>query len=496
VFVKGTTEEIIMALEDHHVYCSSAPFTTYECPATERPLELPEWAPVTTAMLCLRALFLQAGLDREKYGSPTWNPLGEIICPGDRVAVKPNWVHHRNGSGQGLECLVTHRSVIEAILHYVIKAQPQSVVLCDAPIQACNFEALMAACRIPELLDRFMDNDVRVELKDLRRTVRRSDRLSDVPIKGHRPLGEYILYDLGRDSSLEPITTEKTEFRVNMYDPRVLKETHGPGKHQYLVARDMIDADVVINVPKLKTHKKACITGALKNVVGIVGNKESLAHHRKGGTDQHGDCYPGRSWAKQLVEEALDGVNSAERPLARRTLGGIARTAAQLAKLLGQGNNYDGSWYGNDTVWRMTLDLQRVLHYGVGSGTLSTRVQRKIITITDAIVAGEGEGPLSPTPIDLGIMTLGTNTPAVEWVHGILIGIDPRKLALTRESFMPHRFPLAGFSPDSIAILADGHRVSPSVLFSRYGRRFRLPTGWHAYHAHGQEEPCQSSNRV
>ena len=78
-----------------------------------------------------------------------------------------------------------------------------------------------------------------------------------------------------------------------------------------------------------------------------------------------------------------------------------------LGKLVGVDNNYDGSWGGNDTVWRMCLDLQRVLHYGRLDGAFSDTVQRKILTITDAIVAGEGNGPLSPNPVDFGMMTLG-----------------------------------------------------------------------------------------
>ncbi len=45
---------------------------------------------------------------------------------GKKVVIKPNWVHHRNGSGHGLDCLVTHISVIEAFFHYVIKARPES----------------------------------------------------------------------------------------------------------------------------------------------------------------------------------------------------------------------------------------------------------------------------------------------------------------------------------------------------------------------------------
>ena len=62
-----------------------------------------------------------------------------------------------------------------------------------------------------------------------------------------------------------------------------------------VVDQAIIDADLVINVPKLKTHKKAGVTGALKNLVGINGNKEFLPHHRKGGAASGGDCYPGRS---------------------------------------------------------------------------------------------------------------------------------------------------------------------------------------------------------
>ena len=47
-----------------------------------------------------------------------------------------------------------------------------------------------------------------------------------------------------------------------------------------------IEANVVINVPKLKSHKKACVTGALRDLVGINGNKKSPS--RKGGIGSGG----------------------------------------------------------------------------------------------------------------------------------------------------------------------------------------------------------------
>src|SRR5262245_33688925 len=109
-------------------------------------------------------------------------------------------------------------------------------------------------------------------------------------------------------------------------------------------------------------------------------------------------------------------------------LANTARAGMALGKLVGTDNNYDGSWYGNDTVWRMALDLQRVLHYGATDGTLSNHVQRKVLTITDAIIAGQGDGPLSPTPIEFGIMTLGVNAAAVDWIHALLMGLVPEQV--------------------------------------------------------------------
>jgi len=102
----------------------------------------------------------------------------------------------------------------------------------------------------------------------------------------------FTLFDLGRESLLEPISDNRSRFRVAWYDHRLMAKTHHPGVHQYLVAKEVVDADVIINLPKLKTHKKAGVTCALKNLIGINGNKEYLPHHRVGGPKTGGDNYP------------------------------------------------------------------------------------------------------------------------------------------------------------------------------------------------------------
>jgi uncharacterized protein (DUF362 family) len=469
-----------MALEPHRVFCAKAPAVDYATHPEVRFPELPKWAKATTALMTFRSLLVQAGLDREHLGRDEWNPLGGVISTGARVVIKPNWVHHHNKSGQGLDCLVTHTSVLEAILYYVARAYPASIVIGDAPVQGCDFDRLLAECRVPEMAARFAAHGVPVTVKDFRRTILRDESLGGRRQEHCRPREEYLLFDLATESLLEPITRPGSEFRVTMYHPDFLKHTHSPGKHQYLVARDVVEADVVINVPKLKTHKKAGLTGGLKNMVGINGHKEYLPHHRKGGSCTGGDCYPGRSLVKGLVEGLLDATNRSSGTMAGRILAQATRAGMFLGKMMGEDNNYDGSWSGNDTVWRMCLDLQRVLHYGRSDGALSGRIERTVLTVTDAIIAGEGDGPLSPTPVDFGMMTMGSNVAAVEWVHALLMGLVPGRLPLTREAFVSHHFPLTQFSPEAIDVQVDGRPVPVNELFSRYGRAFHLPHGWQA----------------
>ena len=39
---------------------------------------------------------------------------------------------------------------------------------------------------------------------------------------------------------------------------------------EYCISEACLEADVIINLPKPKTHRKAGFTGALKNMIGVV----------------------------------------------------------------------------------------------------------------------------------------------------------------------------------------------------------------------------------
>ena len=56
--------------------------------------------------------------------------------------------------------------------------------------------------------------------------------------------------------------------------------------HQLEVAREALEADVIINLPKLKTHQMMGYTGAVKNLFGLVVGMRKARLHLQAGTDK------------------------------------------------------------------------------------------------------------------------------------------------------------------------------------------------------------------
>jgi uncharacterized protein (DUF362 family) len=433
---------------------AQAPSADYDAPPPKFSApELPGAARATMAAHTVRQLLLAWGLDAHNAGTAAWNPLGEFIEPGSRVTLKPNWVLHKNEANLGLDCLFTHTSVIEAVLEYVALARPSSIVIGDAPIQKCSLDLLLEEAGVNAMVERFRSRGIPLDIRDFRRTIMMGDRLGSARSEETRGLEHYVLFDLGGESLLEPIASDYQKFRVTMYNPHLLQRTHAIGRHQYLIAREVIETDTVINLPKLKCHCKAGVTGALKNLIGINGNKEFLPHHRKGGEGSGGDCYEGRSMMKDFAESLADWANTQPTGAVQATLDRLSDICVRVATRVEHADhNLEGAWYGNDTIWRTCLDLQRLLHYGKADATLAPDRQRQVITITDAIIGGDREGPLAPAPVRSGFLTGGANTAAVEWVNTLLMGLDPQRIPLTAHAFDVFSYPLTGFAPEEIQV--------------------------------------------
>ncbi len=76
----------------------------------------------------------------------------------------------------------------------------------------------------------------------------------------------------------------ETGATLVLFDDVVWKRVDGA---DYFIARPLLDADLVINLPKLKTHMLTLYTGAVKNLFGVIpGTRKREAHVRAPGV-QH-----------------------------------------------------------------------------------------------------------------------------------------------------------------------------------------------------------------
>ena len=62
------------------------------------------------------------GMDKDRFGTAAWNPLGSLVGPGATVLIKPNMVLDVHPRGGDINALITHGSVIRALLDYTYLA--------------------------------------------------------------------------------------------------------------------------------------------------------------------------------------------------------------------------------------------------------------------------------------------------------------------------------------------------------------------------------------
>ena len=371
-------------------------------------------------------------LDAAHMGMPEWNPLGEYITPGDHVLIKPNFVMHYNPSGDGEECLYTQASVVDAIIKYVVRALNGSgnIIVGDAPMQRCQFDVLIKESGYEQLIEKWRSQGVDITLRDFRNTI--SDVVNGIVVEKELHQNEAVVVDLGDKSSFSGLSEKHMKnMRVTSYDPRILQKHHSIEKHEYLVAKDILDADVIINVPKPKTHRKAGMTGALKNLVGINCSKEYLPHHTKQSHDEQGDSFMHRNVWLRLVDELADKKCMAEgehhygKAQLYRCVGGILM---RIGKKVSHEKYSEGSWYGNDTIWRTICDLNKIIQYADRNGNICETRQRKFFNIGDMIISGEKDGPVRPSRKEVGVIIAGEDPCSFDEVVNALMGFSNEQI--------------------------------------------------------------------
>ncbi len=450
-------------------------------------LALEPAAAPNSAYAAVRQALRGLGLDADRFGTAEWNPLADLAAPGATIVLKPNFIRHWNPQeGEDVSCVITHGAVLRAAADYAFLAAGAHgrVILAEAPQMDCDWDRIREIAGLDELVATHAAAGRRLEVVDLRRE---AVRFEDGVIVSRRALpgdpAGYRVVELGDCSFFEGSGLDPARMRGADYDPGPTAEHHRDGRNDYLLSETVLSADLVVNLPKIKTHKKTGVTLSLKNLVGINGDKNWLPHHCVGSSHDGGDEFPNRRLVDRLRSRATEWA----RPLLQRGRGIALIRFARRAERATRGDDFvrAGNWYGNRTTWRMCLDLNRAFSYSDAKGLHldAPRPVRRSLHLLDGIVAGENEGPLSPTARPLGAVIASTDPVAADLVAVRLMGFDEDQLPILREAMIERDCPITEVrTADDVEVVevqADGTEpVSRRLDEIRSSHPFSAHPGW------------------
>jgi uncharacterized protein (DUF362 family) len=391
----------------------------------------------------IRQLFHILDLDAEHWDSIVWNPLRHIIQPGMKVVIKPNFVLSSHNQDKDLFSIITHPSVLRAIVDYcwIALRGKGEIYIADTPQYNCNFQELMDVTRLNKVTN-FINgfSGPQLQILDLREYWSKSLHFPSCKINLPGDPNRKVLVNL-RDGSALYHHQNSAKLYGAVYHRGETIFHHSGEKQEYELSGTILSADVIISVPKLKVHKKVGVTLNQKGLVGTCTNKNWLVHYTLGSPLEGGDQYPDGLFTgtertvikfERWMYDHFLAKQTKRHELVHRFLYGfvylrifshLGLSISPQKRLLDTGN-----WYGNDSAWRMVVDLAKIINFADSEGQLHTQRRLRLFSIIDGIIGGENNGPLSPDPKSAGILIGGDNLLAVDLVATRLMGFDPWKL--------------------------------------------------------------------
>ena len=434
---------------------------------------------------------IRQSVQRAIYSHPVIS--GWTASAARHIVVKPNWVQESHEYiPDRWECVISHPVVVQIVLDELARMLSGlgTLSICDAPHTYANFSNILARGDLNKHINNLSNQypDLRVELIDLRREIwiREDEVVVERESNICDPRG-YARFNMGSHSLFYQCPGEGNYYGAD-YDSSIVNDHHHGDVQEYLIAGTPICADLFVNIAKLKTHKKTGITCCLKNLVGINGDKNWLPHHTKGYPLIGGDEFPDIS-IKSLFESRLKSAGmklALGLPVVGPKLYAQMRAAGK--QLLGDSTRTirNGNWFGNNTCWRMVLDLNRCLLYGSMDGCLDPAKRKAFLGIVDGIQGGEGNGPICPDPVESKVIIAGDDPASIDAVCAVLMGYDPMLFPVVKNAFdLNVTYPVASSEFDRLKVLdfrrAHGDEVSIHSLSPAENTPFRPHFGWANY---------------
>ncbi len=456
----------------------------------------------------LRACLIDMQMDQDRIGTSAWSPFSDFIVPGNTVVIKPNLV--LNTANPAIQdCTTTHPSLIRAVVDYVWKALQGEgkIIVGDASAAEANFEEIVHRTGLRVMIETLQQRGVNVELRDFRAVKVTTENGIWTGEQHTDSVEQGQIVDLGENSmfALQAERYKNVTLHGAGYDIEETNKHHHDNVQEYCVSQTILHADVVISMPKMKTHRKAGFTCCLKNLVGINADKNYLPHFAMGSVNVGGDEMPAIPLFNTILMSTYNFLRRYVISYTWQWLGGPAvkilrklsgktecvqpvNTEAQNAqqdpkqdtdtdlakwlhnKLSGQ-PIAAGAWAGNETICCMILDLNHIFLCCDKNGNLKDKTDRKIFYVADGIESGMGNGPTHPIPVQVGAVAAGYNGLAMDIALLNLFGIDENSITLYKRA-KNHNFMRIDGEGD---VMYNGHLIEAE---DRFDCKLLAPEGW------------------
>ena len=422
----------------------------------------------------VRKIFVNCDLDKKNIGTRNWNPLGNFIREGDVVAIKPNLVKDTKQRSDYLyQAIITHASVIRAIIDYAYIATGNSgkINVFDGPIDTTDFSSIINTTGLSEIVAYLKSKGTPVNLYDVR-----SEYLKKVysfelfgydfgfyklkKLSGD-PHG-YYKFNLKKDSEFAKVE-ERCKFLNStqlVRDSKMASEMHSDGNHIYGICGSIITSDIIINIPKLKTHKKLGMTLCLKNLVGVTDPRYWLPHYTSK-NKYYCDEYDYKKPVINTIFKIYSNIGKIKNYGCIQILKVKKRSNLSPASKI----SIKGSNPRNDTIWRTCLDINKIVVYGDRNEKMQAKPQRKVLNFIDGVVGGEGDGPMSPDPVDSKLLIFSDNSTYADIIASSIIGVEQNNILTNSKKLNKYKL------IDKVDLIKKG--------YGKYHRiKFKLPPTW------------------
>ena len=412
--------------------------------------------------------------------------LFNSIKSDSKVVIKPNWVKESHEfKPDDWNYVITHPDIITAVLIRVLDKlnNKGQISIIDSPETPSSFKKITMHYPVAEWEKLSKEKGIKFEIIDLRDDEwSGEDGIITVRKKlSGDPRGK-IGFNLYNKSEFASHKKSVKGYYGADYDIFETNEAHDGYNNKYKISKTVIDYDVFINIPKLKTHKKGGMTCCLKNLVGVNTYKNYLPHYSLGNPADGGDQFPERSiknkiesnYFSKFKQHILLNAKSA------RITGPLLKYSRKIFGDTSQ-KIRSGNWYGNDTIWRMIIDLNKIVLYGNIDGTMregKPENRKTYIGIVDGILAGEGSGPKAPDPKELNLIIAGTEPLLIDTVCARLMAFDPLKIPMIKNSYGVINYPISFYGMHEICLDVDGLRINYDQLPDNLIKKFIPHFGW------------------